>query len=155
MRYVKIFFALLVVALSFTSCLESGLEDIDTYEGNDITAGFAYYRYIDDSSTLPVSGESAVKQKQLTRRSQTIDTDAATCNLVFAVPANFTATEKANVSASSLVVITQISSAAVIEPVDGAPRLGVPADWTTSHKYKVTAANGTSKIWTITVILNK
>ncbi|WP_394370918.1 DUF5018-related domain-containing protein [Prevotella illustrans] len=39
--------------------------------------------------------------------------------------------------------------------VGDAPRLGVPADWTSSHQYKVTAANGVSKIWTISVVLNK
>ena len=44
MKYVKLFLLMLVASLALTSCLESGLEDLDTYEGNDITAGFAYYR---------------------------------------------------------------------------------------------------------------
>jgi hypothetical protein len=155
MKYIKIFFAMLLMAFSFSSCLESGLEELDTYEGNDITAGFAFYRYIDTSTTMNVSGEYAVKQKQLTRVNQTIDVDAATCDLTFAVPSNFTDAEKADVNINKLVIVTQISSAAVMEPVDNSPSLGVPADWSTPHKYKVTAANGTSKIWTITVTLNK
>ena len=57
MKYIKIFFAMLLMAFSFSSCLESGLEELDTYEGNDITAGFAFYRYIDTSTTMNVSGD--------------------------------------------------------------------------------------------------
>lgn len=155
MKYVKLFLLMLVASLSLTSCLESGLEDLDTYEGNDITAGFAYYRYIDASKTMVVSGENAVKQKQLTRTKQEIDPATGTCTLTFKVPSNFTAAERADVNVGKLVVTAQISSVAVMNPVGDAPRLGVPADWTSAHQYKVTAANGASKIWTINIVLNK
>ena len=144
MKYVKLFLLMLVASLALTSCLESGLEDLDTYEGNDITAGFAYYRYIDASKTMVVSGENAE-----------IDPATGTCTLTFKVPSNFTAAERADVNVGKLVVTAQISSAAVMNPVGDAPRLGVPADWTSAHQYKVTAANGASKIWTINIVLNK
>ena len=46
MKFIKIILAMLVMALSFSSCLESDLKDLPTFDGNDITAGYAWYRYI-------------------------------------------------------------------------------------------------------------
>ena len=46
MKFIKIILAMLVMALSFNSCLESNLEDLPTFDGNDITAGYAWYRYV-------------------------------------------------------------------------------------------------------------
>ncbi len=80
---------------------------------------------------------------------------AATINLTFAVPSNFSDKEKSNVNLNNIVVAVQISSAAVMTPVEGSPALGVPADWTTPHKYAVKAANGETKVWTITCTLTK
>ena len=154
MKHFKIFLAIVAMSFAAQSCLEYGLEDIDTYEGDAITAAYAYYRYIDKSTTIPASGEYAVKQKQLSASSQ-IDASSATCNMTVSIPSNFTDEERNGVNLGALVVATQISTAAVIEPVDGSPRLGVPADWTSPHKYKVTAAGGGTKIWTISVTLNK
>ncbi len=154
MKFIKIILAMLVMALSFNSCLEHDLEDLPTYEGNDITAGYAWYRYLGEDK-INASGEYQVIQKQLQRTAQAIDTDAATCNLSFKVPTNFSEKEKNNVNLNNIVVAVQISSAAVMTPVDGAPTLGVPADWTSPHKYAVKAANGDTKIWTITCTLTK
>lgn len=154
MKFIKTILAMLVMALSFTSCLEHDLEDLPTYEGNDITAGYAWYRYIGEDK-INASGEPQVIQKQLQKTGQDIDTDAATCNLSFSVPTNFSETERNNVNLNNIVVAVQISSAAVMTPVEGAPTLGAPADWTTPHKYAVKAANGETKIWTITCSLTK
>ncbi|MDE7236705.1 MAG: hypothetical protein K2N66_02660, partial [Paramuribaculum sp.] len=54
---------------------------------------------------------------------------------------------------SELVVVLNISTAAVIEPLDGAPALGVPGDWSKPNKYQITAANGKKKVWTVTLEL--
>lgn len=154
MKFVKFVIAMFAMALSCTSCLESNLDDIKTYEGNDITAGYAWYRYIGDN-TINASGEHQVVQKQLQRTGQAIDNDEATIALEFKVPTNFSDTERANVNINNIVVGVEISSAAVMEPVDGAPKLGVPADWSAPHKYAVKAANGKTKVWTISVRLEK
>lgn len=142
------------MVLSFTSCLESNLEELKTYEGNDITAGYAWYRY-KGTDKINVSGEETVIQRQLQRTAQTINTDDATCALTFKVPSNFTEAERNAVNINNIVVGVEISTAAVMTPVEGSPKLGVPADWSTPHKYTVKAANGTTKTWTITVSLNK
>ena len=48
-------------------------------------------------------------------------------------------------------VAVTISTAATIKPINGAPKLGVPGDWTKDNQYEVTAADGTKKVWTIVV----
>lgn len=155
MKIIKFIIAMFVMALSCTSCLESNLEDLPTYEENNITEGYAWYRYIGDDK-LNASGEQQVIQKELQRAaSSVIDTEAGTCALSFKVPSNFSETEKNNVNINNIVVAVQISTAAVMSPVEGSPTLGVPADWSTPHKYAVKAANGKTKIWTISVNLTK
>ncbi len=154
MKFIKIILAMLVMALSFSSCLESDLKDLPTFDGNDITAGYAWYRYIGEDK-INVSGQPQVIQKQLQKTAEAIDNKAATCNLTFAVPTNFSEKEKNNVNLNNIVVAVQISSAAVMTPVEGSPALGTPADWTTPHKYAVKAANGETKVWTITCTLTK
>lgn len=154
MKILKFIIALFVMALSCTSCLESNLEELKTYEGNDITSGYAWYRYKGDN-TLNASGEQQIIQKELTRTGQVIDNEAATCALQFKVPTNFSEAERNGVNINNLVVAVDISTAAVMSPVEGAPKLGVPADWSSPHKYLVKAANGQTKVWTISVTLTK
>lgn len=150
----KFIIAMFVMALSCTSCLESNFEELDTYDGNDITAGYAWYRYKGDNK-LNASGEQQVIQKQLQRTGQVIDNEAATCALQFKVPTNFSDAEKNGVNINNIVVAVEISTAAVMTPVEGSPKLGVPADWSTPHKYSVKAADGKTKIWTVSVTLTK
>lgn len=57
MKFIKIILAMLVMALSFSSCLESDLKDLPTFDGNDITAGYAWYRYIGEDK-INASGAS-------------------------------------------------------------------------------------------------
>lgn len=154
MKILKFIIAVIAMALSCTSCLESNLENLDVYEGNDINAGYAWYRY-KGTDTINASGEQQVIQKQLRTTGQDINADNGTCALTFSVPSNFSETEKTNVNVNSLVVAISVSTAAVVTPIDDSPKLGVPADWSTPHKYSVQAANGETKIWTISVTLNK
>lgn len=154
MKILKFIIAMFVMALSCTSCLESNFEELDTYDGNDITAGYAWYRYKGDNK-LNASGEQQVVQKQLQRTGQVIDNEAATCALQFKVPTNFSDAEKNGVNINNIVVAVEISTAAVMTPVEGSPKLGVPADWSTPHKYSVKAADGKTKIWTVSVTLTK
>ena len=154
MKILKFIIAMFVMALSCTSCLESNFEELDTYDGNDITAGYAWYRYKGDNK-INASGEQQVIQKQLQRTGQVIDNEAATCALQFKVPTNFSEAEKNGVNINNIVVAVDISTAAVMSPVEGSPKLGVPADWSTPHKYSVKAADGKTKIWTISVTLTK
>lgn len=145
---------------SMTSCLEHGLDDLDAFDAADIENWpVAYYRYY-TGDKMAANGEQQVKQVQLTRTDGSYDFDEenVTGNPFFNItvaPNNVPEAEKAKVDAKNLVVVLTISTGSTVEPIEGAPKLGVPGDWSKPNKYKITAANGTSRIWTVTVDLQK
>ena len=101
--------------------------------------------------------EQYLAEKELDRTNN-IDSEHGVATAVFTIPAaggKFTEAERAKVSLSNLVVYVNVSTAARVTPLDGSPKFGVPADWTREHKYSVMAADGTKKIWTVKVTLNK
>lgn len=146
MKSLKYIIIAVVAALFCSSCLESNMKDLEEYSGAEISSALAYYRYIDNSVTFPLSGAHAVKQVTLNVTSKV---EGNNINVTVAAPAGFNGT----ISLSNIVIAVNISTAAVIAPAAGSPALGVPADWTSPHKYIVTAADGTTKEWTITVTL--
>lgn len=151
MKTIKNILIVLCVILSMTSCLHAGLDDIEEYKGNDITAvSRVEYRYISDEIS-PASGQDLVKNVTLGYSGCVIDTKSAIVDIPITVPSNFPESELPNLSASELVVVVTISTAARIEPIGNAPALGVPGDWSKPNQYKVTAADGSSKNWTITI----
>lgn len=141
--------AALLLAVVSTSCLDSDLEDLESYSGCDITSGQIYYRYYDKTSTLPGSGEVQVKQVRLARAVES-DTENNIFTIAY-VTGNVPDSEKANFTQSNVVIVVDISPAATIKPIGDSPQLGVPGDWSSSHQYEVTAANGDKKTWTIVV----
>lgn len=159
-KYLSIFAVMLMSLFSMTSCLEHGLDDLDAFDAADIENWpVAYYRYY-TGDKMAANGEQQVKQVQLTRTDGSYDFDEenVTGNPFFNItvaPNNVPEAEKAKVDAKNLVVVLTISTGSTVEPIEGAPKLGVPGDWSKPNKYKITAANGTSRIWTVTVDLQK
>lgn len=148
-KYLSTFVMLLLVTLS-SSCLKKGLEDYPLFDNNEITLVSAEYRF---NGTQMMNGQPVVAYQQLTV-SQTIDKPNAVINVVITVPAangQFTAAEKAKVVKSNLWFFMNISTAATIAPMEGTPALGFATDANKPLKYLVTAANGTSRVWTINV----
>lgn len=146
-KYFYLIAALFVAVLS-TSCLESGLEELDEYSGCDITNGNVYWRYYGDGN-IAASGEQQVKQVYLAAsRKQDVENCVYTIRYV---TGNIPEAERPNFTESKAVVAVTISTAATIKPINGAPKLGVPGDWTKDNQYEVTAADGTKKVWTIVV----
>lgn len=152
-KYISILLMSVVCLLSFSSCLKSGLEDFDEYEGNDITAvQYVQYAFV-SGDVSNASGQNIVKYQNLTQSSK-IDADNATITIDVTVPAVSTAfpeAERTKCSTSNVLVIVQLSTAARLTPLDGAPKLGISGDWSKPNKYRVTAANGATKDWTITI----
>ena len=64
-KFFNIIAALLLAVVS-TSCLDSGLEELETYKDCDITSGEIYWRYY-STDVIPGSGEQQVKQVRLAR----------------------------------------------------------------------------------------
>ncbi|MDR3341162.1 MAG: hypothetical protein LBT25_13930 [Candidatus Symbiothrix sp.] len=149
-----IFLLLSIICMTMTSCLKSGLDDLPAFTDANITGAYFEYRYT-------VTGPSGLSELKTQTLSQTgaIDTTQLTVDMEVTVPAasgTFTETERDKVAVTNLCVRFNISNAASIEPVEGAPVLGISGNFSSPVKYKVIAADGkTSKIWTLTVILKK
>lgn len=146
-KYLYLIAAMFVAVLS-TSCLESGLEELDEYSGCDITNGNVLWRWY-AGGNIPASGEQQVKQVQLAA-ARTQDAENCVYTIKY-VLGNIPEAERGNFTEANAVVEVTISTAAIIKPINGAPKLGVPGDWTKDNQYEVTAADGTKKTWTIVV----
>nr|WP_199081354.1 hypothetical protein [Pedobacter sp. ASV19] len=140
----------LLLVLSLSSCLKKDLIDYPLYDGNEITLVNVEYRF---NSSQTMNGQPIVAYQKL-GVVQTIDKTNSTINVVITVPdanGQFTAAERANVVQTKLWFYMNISTAATIAPTGGTPALGDPTDATKPLKYIITAANGTSRVWTINV----
>lgn len=156
MKYLLI----LGMALTLSSCLKYGLEDnLPKFKEALITEAFMEYRFEDPTAT---SGGSPVvrnvtltlTQKQFKRKENTPGATLDSLLFNVTVPAasgTFTAAEKAKVSRNRLVFMSNISPAATMEPLEGAPLPGIPGDFSQPRKYKITAANGDNRIWVVKI----
>ena len=151
MKKIKIFALIFAALLSLSSCLKYNLEELPAFSDAEITGITSVeYRYISDDIS-PVNGDKIVKFVTLTSSNVKVDAETSTCTLDVAAPSNFPTERLSDLSLSKLVVIAQLSTAAVCTPVDGSPAFGVPGDWSKPNKYQIKAADGTTKVWTVTV----
>lgn len=143
---------LMMVMISFSSCLTSGLDDLPVYEEAEITSVSAVrYRYISDEES-PATGQKIVKEVNMTYTSE-IDAEAATVKISVTTPENFPVSELNNLSTSAnLLVSVGLSTAARLTATNGSPDLGKPGDWSKPNTYTVEAANGKKKGWIIEIV---
>ncbi len=165
-KYFKINGLLLgAITVMFASCLKSGLDkDLPVFNEAKITDIFFEYRYIDPDNHSP-DGADIVRVIELPVSNKVFklkeDSDAETDSVIATVsvpPAErFTpASEWDKVAASNLVVKSNISTAARVEPIGNAPKMGVPGDFSASVQYRIIGADGeTERIWTIKITLVK
>lgn len=149
MKLLNIKWILILLCIPFmTACWE----ELPVYEDAEITKVGFYYRFVgpDDDQ---VTGEPIVVEKELSC-SYNINSKEAKVDVDITVPdanGDFTESERNNVSVTKLWGYVNVSTAAKVEPIEGSPKLGTPGDWSSPRQYKVIAANGDAKIWTITV----
>ncbi|MDR2764608.1 MAG: hypothetical protein LBB90_06210 [Tannerella sp.] len=144
-----------MMACVLTSCLRAGLDELPVFEEAEITDVTFEYRYKDPGSVW-IDGEQTVKWISLPVQDKVIDSGSGTITCTLQVPAagantTFTEAIRGQVSLNSLTGKFYLSTAASIAPVEGAPTLGVPGDFSAPRKYRVTAASGATKIWTVHV----
>lgn len=133
-----------------TSCIEWGLDELPVYAEAEVTSFNLEHRYI-------VKNANGVEKMTIV----TLNTDVqinkenGVITITASIPAptsSLTQDERRKISLTSIVGYAKLSPAAKIEPIEGAPALGIPGDFSSERKYKVTAADGkTSKIWTVKV----
>lgn len=144
-----IYLPILFISLFFTSCLKSGLDDIPTFKDAEITNFQFEYRWME-----VVNGNNQLKVQTLTTTSLVNATkDTISCAItVPAVSTTFVLATRDKVTQSNIVGSANISNAASIKPLSGAPVLGNVGDFTASDmKYEVTAADGTKKVWNLKI----
>lgn len=152
----KIFLLLFSCLYLFTSCLKSGLEDIENSDLCAISSVTMEYRW----TVQNANGYDQLCRQQLTL-SQKTPNDNNEIRFKVTVPKASTSTSfsafnagvRENVSLNKLYLTAIISPAAKIAPIYGAPTLGLPAAFEIDkeYKYEVTAANGTKGIYTIVI----
>ncbi len=144
--YNYLILVLLVVINS--SCLKAGLDELETYDQNDITNVRFEYRWWDETNKRLRVIEMSVEK--------TIDNDKKEIYCSILVPAaneTFTTAIREQVSLQTLAINVDASTAVRISPVGNAPKMGTfPADFSAKEfTYKVVAGNGDATNWTITI----
>ena len=91
MKTNRIFSALLffLTVVLFSSCLNHDLEELPTYDGNDITSVVSVYHRYYSNTTIPISNAKKVLQKQLQVTSSNIDKKNKTVSIQVKIPTNF------------------------------------------------------------------
>ena len=128
-------------------------EDLPAYEDAEITGVQFYTRWASSTQTDPITGEPVVKEQRL-NSTATINSEEGTISVHITVPAvsnTFPADARAACSLDKLWAQVSLSTAARLTPIEGSKPLGTPDNFTQPRKYSVMAADGTTKVWTITV----
>lgn len=137
----------LIVSFLLSSCY-SGLDDLPAYDNAEITSISFEYRWED-----PNTGTFSVIT--LNNKDLVIKSDVGTIELSIEVPSvsnKFPENIRNQVSLNKLILVSSISNAAIIEPLENSPKMGYWGDFSDKKfKYKVTAANGSEKVWTIVI----
>lgn len=130
-----------------SSCLKSGLDDLPTYNEAEITNLNFEYRWWDEPHNQ-MAVKTLTIDKQILKEDNLI-----TCKVtVPAASGSFTDAVRQEVSLSNLIGYMDLSTAARIKPLNGAPKLGSPGDFSAKEfKYLVTAGDGTEREWTIRI----
>lgn len=138
---------LIFLLCTVSSCLKSGLDDLATYNEAEITNLNFEYRWWDESKAQ-MAVITLTTEKQILK-----DESLITCKLtVPQASGSFTDAVRQNVSLSSLIAYMDLSTAARVTPLNGAPKLGNPGNFSAKEfKYLVTAADGTKREWTIKI----
>lgn len=146
----KFLYLLPIALLSLTSCLESNLDKLPVYSEAEMTDFDLEYRF----AVKNTNGIDYLSVVTLTT-TPVIDNNSMTITLspkISAPGGTFTSEERKKVSLKSIVGYAKVSPAAMVSPLEGAPKLGVPGDFSVSRKYRVAAADRkTSKVWTIVI----
>lgn len=137
--------------LMFTSCLKSGLDEIENSSLCAVSSVTMEYRWI----TQNANGYDQMSRQQLTLSNNAPDENNE-IHFVVEVPAasaTFPEDIRNVVELDGLYMIMVISPAAKVVPLEDAPVLGVPGNYEIgkSYKYQVTAANGDTAIYTVVI----
>ncbi len=142
---------LILSVLLFSSCLKSDWEDQIYSTECELTNVEFEYRW----TVAVVDGVEALKFKSMSLK-KNIDRESQTVTIEITVPAaggDFTEEIREQVNLTNLACLWTVSTGASVRPLDGAPRLGAPGDYSQPRKYRITSASGEYKDWTLVTTL--
>lgn len=142
------YLALALLIVLNTSCLKMGLDELETYNQNDITNIRFEYRWWDES------GKRMRVIEMDTERSIDNKTKEVVCTIKVPETTSVFTTEIRNqVSLRTLAINVDASTSVRITPIGNAPAMGTfPADFSAKEfEYKVTAGNGDNANWIIRI----
>lgn len=147
----NIFFMMIGCMLLLTSCLKSGLDDIENSDLCAISSITMEYRWISQNA----NGYDQLSRQQMTLSKNTPDENNE-IRFTVSVPvisSSFPKSVRDHVELDGLYMIAVISSAAKIQPLNGAPKLGLPGEFEIGkdYQYEVIAANGKSAVYHIVI----
>ncbi|MDR1504045.1 MAG: hypothetical protein LBT43_16485 [Prevotella sp.] len=149
-RNLSIIFLLTGLSL-LTSCLESGLDDIENSDLCVISSITMEYRWIVQNA----NGYDQLSRQQMTLSNKAPDENNEIHFTVTVPSANssFPKEVRDHVSLDGLYLITVISPASKISPLNGAPKLGLPGVFEIGkdYQYEVTAANGKKAVYHVMI----
>ena len=149
----KLIYTIILIALPllFSSCLQNGLDEVEYLTECEITNVSFEHRWTIESD---VKGVYSLYFKTL-NVSQSIDKERQTITVDLKVPGTdntFTQDERDKVSLSSIACSFNVSHAASVTPLDGAPKLGALGDYSgKTFKYRVTSAAGNYLDWELRI----
>lgn len=150
LQLAKLKHSIYIVCLLFVCSCQN--ENLPAFGDAEITKVGFYHRFYGPDKD-PLTGENIVIEKELSCR-YTINSENSTVTVAVTVPSasnKFTEAERAKVAQNKLWAYFNISTAARVTPLEGAPKLGTVGDWTKTYKYLIMAADGTEKVWTVSV----
>lgn len=162
--------------LFFNSCLKHGYEELANSSDKDLTAVTYTYRFLYNDTIQKgtpteeilkdrvcevvfsknsteieengIKGFSTVVKHDLNSVMKTGPTGSVTKEMLYEKFEQLIAEDQL----TKLWVYVTISDAAEITPLEGAPELGKPGDFSKNHKYRVTAADGSIQDYTLKTI---
>jgi DUF5018-related len=134
------------------SCLKHGLPAYPLYTGDYINHVYFQYRYLDSNALAWGEPTVAIENLQVSQQIDTAD-NTVTCQIT--VPqanGDFDSYQRSLVSLDSLWCYMDVSPAATVMPLGGAPELAYQGNYSIPQQYKVVAPNPDSvRVWTIKV----
>ena len=150
MKKYSILLLLPFFSMLFTSCLKDGLDEGVLSTECDVTNIHFEHRWATEMTT---SGMYQLNFMEMTVN-KTIDTENCVIEVQITVPAvsnNYPQEQRDATTLSIMAWSFEVSRAASVAPLNGAPVLGKLGDYTKEHTYRVISASGEYKDWTVKV----
>ena len=140
----------IVLVGSLSSCLKAGLPKTSN-SSLDVMTSFNYeYRWLDTTYILPGTPQADTSiTVNVVQLGNTVVISNDTVYTSPSYPSNLPVSEVPNVSLTHVWGYANIPDAATIVPLDGAPVLGAPGDFSKPVSYTITAADGSTATWVV------